>query len=358
MFSLKQKWKALGQTAINSVNRDTANSASVSNASTQSSLEQTLSINQRPSSEVFDMEFEAKDGDAEQSGNPTNDPTSSSPSTTEHSTARQPPTKPIDIKYFVPKNIEPEGLSQSVMISDYDYIHRQLVKRYKMSKATGSTSQRTPLHQETVQESSNEELDYMSTDDEYNEEDSLSGNAAIANRLFSQSVPLLSSMSDYPRFAWSAITPPDHEYKTKNNTCSPLLHIKEGHYSSETEFKTNKNELEVSLDQDLDANVEQQAVSTDDEDLKEWMEAANECYGEVSEAEKKLFESRLCAVNLETPWDRAHRNENAIEKLKKNEFIHLLFKRYSVPMKVTNVAENVRFKQIQYHLHNPNILVK
>lgn len=260
----------------------------------------------------------------------------------------------------MPKYIEPEGLSQSVMISDHDYIHRQLVKRYKMREATAeSTPQGTPLRQEAIRESSNEDVDYLSTDNDYyeeEEEDSLSVAAAIANKVFSKSVPLLSSMSNYPRFAWPAIAPPDQENNTKNDTNSPLFPIRKEQYNSETELQLEKDQG-ASLVHTVSTHVKELAVPMDEQGLVEWIETANECYGEVSVDETQLFVSRLYSAYLETPWDRTHRNEYALERLKHNEFIHILFKKYSVPMKVTNVAKNARFKQVQHHLHNPNILV-
>ncbi|KAG1115333.1 hypothetical protein G6F42_013962 [Rhizopus arrhizus] len=244
------------------------------------------------------------------------------------------------------------------MISDHDYIHRHLVQRYKMSEATGSTLQRTSLHQETIQESDNEDLDYLpeDDDDQYSEEDSISVDAATANTLFSKSVPLLSSMSNYPRFTWAATTPPDQEYGAKSGIHGPLFSIKEDLNSSKSGVLLHEEEIEASLHSDQDAKAEEAKPTDEEDDLREWTEVANECYGEVTAKDKELFDSRLCAANLETPWDRAHKNEYALERLKGNEFIQILFKRHSVPIKVTNVAQNARFKQIQHRLHNPNIL--
>ncbi|KAF1803017.1 hypothetical protein V8B55DRAFT_1501795 [Mucor lusitanicus] len=353
MFSLKQKWKALGQNAIHPASEGSTNSASMSNASAQPSLQQ-----QQASSKVVAMESKASGGDAEPLGASATAPSPSTSSTSAQLTARE-SSKPIDIKYFVPKYIEPEGLSQSVMISDHDYIHRQLVKRYKMREATAeSTPQGTPLRQEAIRESSNEDVDYLSTDNDYyeeEEEDSLSVAAAIANKVFSKSVPLLSSMSNYPRFAWPAIAPPDQENNTKNDTNSPLFPIRKEQYNSETELQLEKDQG-ASLVHTVSTHVKELAVPMDEQGLVEWIETANECYGEVSVDETQLFVSRLYSAYLETPWDRTHRNEYALERLKHNEFIHILFKKYSVPMKVTNVAKNARFKQVQHHLHNPNIL--
>ncbi|KAK4511934.1 uncharacterized protein ATC70_003933 [Mucor velutinosus] len=356
MFSLRQKWKSIGQKDIEPAKEDASNSSSISSASGQPSLQQQQSIYQHAPSEVFDIKLEAGGGSAERLRIPANEPSSHVSSTSDHSIAKQPSTKPIDIKYFVPKNIEPEGLSQSVMISDHDYIHRQLVKRYKRNEGHGLTSQHTALYQETIQESSNEDLGYLSTDDEYNEEDSLSVAAAIANSLFSKSAPLLSSMSNYPRYAWSTIALPNQDHNTKNDTFSPLFPIKEDQCSSKAELQLNKDQVEVYMNQDFDANGEKQLEAANEKESKEWIEEANKCYGEVSAEERKLFLDQLCAANLETPWDRAHRTEYAVERLKKNEFIHALFKRHAVPMKVTNISRNLRFKQIQHRLHNPNIL--
>ncbi|KAL7308190.1 hypothetical protein PS15m_012076 [Mucor circinelloides] len=357
MFSLKQKWKALGQkNIVKPTQEDTANSVSVPNANVKSSSSQQPSIYQHSLNESFEADVEVIDGDVEQFRTFTNAPSLSVPSSSNHSAARQSPTKPIDIKYFVPKNVEPEGLSQSVMISDHDYIHRHLVQRYKMSEATGSILQRTSLCQETIQESDNEDLDYLPDGDEYNEEDSISVTAAAANTLFSKSVPLLSSMSNYPRFTWSAITPPDQQYGAKSGTHSPLFSIKEDLDSSESRALLHEEEIETSLDSDQGVKAEEAKPADEEDNLKEWTEAANERYGEITAKDKELFDSRLCAANLETPWDRAHKNEYALERLKSNEFIQILFKRHSVPIKVTNVAQSARFKQIQYRLHNPNIL--
>jgi hypothetical protein len=369
MNIFKKKWKTLSQkNNINSINDEATNSSfSRSNtlkadflSSSPSQQQQKQPTYQRSSNQLFHMGFDIRDDD-ELPRIITNIPSPSGSSTSSHSTVKQSSSKPIDIKYYVPKNIEPEGLSQSVIISDYDYIHRQLVKRYQMNEVK-ETLPNTSLSDKTIMAYLCDNNSEYSIDDfvdgYFNEEDSVSIDV-ISSNILSKSVPLLSSMSNYPKFEWSSISPPERKYKQTKTTSS---------LSPSREDQSENPENNEAILQIGDLHVEpvnricddsyQKIDSINDEDsLKVWIDVANEHYGQVSLEEKQLFNDRLCHALSETPWDQIHKNTYALERVKRNQFVHYLFDKYSVPMKVTNITLNARFKQIQHHFHNPNILV-
>lgn len=369
MNILKKKWKTLSQkNNINSIKDEAANSSSSgSNTIEADSLSSSSNQQQRKqptyqcsSNQLFHMEFEIRD-DNELPRIITNIPSPSGSSTSSHSTVKNSPSKPINIKYYVPKNTEPEGLSQSVIISDYDYIHRQLVKRYQMNEVNESVPNTSLSDRNSMTDLYDNNSEY-STDDCVNsclnEEDSASVNV-IPNDILSKSVPLLSSMSNYPTFEWPSISPPEQKYK-QIKTASSLSPSREGQSenleNNEAALHTGNHRIESVSRKCDDSNQEIDSIS-DEDSLKVWIHMANEHYGQVSLEEKQLFNDRLCDVLSETLWDLVHKNSYALEKIKKNQFIHCLFDKFSVPMKVTNIALNARFKQIQYHFHNPNILV-
>lgn len=365
MNVLKKKWKILSQkNSINSTKDEAANSSfsrsktfkTDSPPSSSNQQQQKQPIYQCSSHQLFDMEFEIRDDD-ELPRIITNIPSPSGSSTSSHSTIKQSSSKPIDIKYYVPKNTEPEGLSQSVIISDYDYIHRQLVKRYQMNEVNESVPN-TSLSDRSITTDLYDNNSEYSTDDYVNnylsEEDSVSVNA-ISDGILSKSVPLLSSMSNYPKFEWSSISPPERKYK-QINTTSSLRGQSEDLENNQAALHIGNRKIE-SVNRIYDDSYQEIDSISDEDSLKLWTDMANEHYGQVSLEEKQHFHNRLGVVLSETPWNRAHKNPYTLEKIKHNQFIHCLFDKYSVPMKVTNIVFNARFKQIQFHFHNPNILV-
>ncbi|CEP07243.1 hypothetical protein [Parasitella parasitica] len=352
MFSFKKKWNTVSQSddRHSTIEEESNSSFSEFNSTfdhaspspQQQQQQQQQSSTDYSSIRVFEME-----SDHDLPAIITNIPSPSVSSTSSHSTVRQSSSKPIDIKYFVPRNTEPEGLSQSVMISDHDYIHRQLLKRYQMSYDEHESLPHNSLAENNMECSHDDDSHYSSESHVNNFFSDDRSSAKMVTSLLSKSVPLLSSMSSYHKFAWSKLTPPNQDYLPSELPCPNEKYQKESNVDAGVvTVKGNRNTLESNdIDEEPDSNS-----------LEEWINAANQRFGKITVEEKKDLEKRLGAVFSKTPWDRAHEDPCTLERLKQNPFIHILFQRYSVPMKVTNIARNARFKQIQYHFHNPSVL--
>ncbi|KAI7898733.1 YT521-B-like domain-containing protein [Cokeromyces recurvatus] len=245
------------------------------------------------------------------------------------------------IRYYVPTQEEPQGLSQSVVLSEHDYLHRHMIMQYNSTRhhaSSGNEMDTVTLHEDidddyyVVQRKQlllSEELEIIPTN----------------MKLYSQSAP--------PTDSFLSSSPITILHKNDSDD--------KDHLTTDS-ISTRSSSIEIVLpdtSQSPCTEVQSGHEATIVKELSiedEWNQLADEHYGPLPILEHTKHQEQTQSTTEESIWDAIHRQPNVLDKIRLNPFIRELFRHYACPLKIMKIAKTTRFKELQHYIFDPNVL--